>query len=96
MTEEEIEGSVEGSGEGSGMDDSVSEEQIDIKTGSVGRWLRIPKIILNAHFCDLNRYGPSKKDRLVHFLAHTWSRRADILPLALPHYATLWFLSCNV
>lgn len=38
VTEEEIEGSVEGSGEGSGMDDSVSEEHIDIKTGSVGRW----------------------------------------------------------
>ncbi|CAG5111380.1 Oidioi.mRNA.OKI2018_I69.chr2.g5696.t1.cds [Oikopleura dioica] len=34
----ETEGSTEGSSEGSGMDDSVSEEHVDIKTGSVGRW----------------------------------------------------------
>ena len=46
VTEEIIEISGDGSGEGSGMDDSTSEEHVDVKTGSVGRWARIPKSTL--------------------------------------------------
>ena len=46
VTEEIIEISGDGSGEGSGMDDSTSEEHVDVKTGSVGRWARISKSTL--------------------------------------------------
>ena len=81
------------------MDDSTSEEHVDVKTGSVGRWARIPKsttLQYRQQFSyDLTDTDP-KKDRLVRFLADSWTRRADFLPVALPHYATLWFLSCSV